>query len=114
MKPDELKVGAYAMKNGTLVRIDSSTDGAARGTVYGISYIPTGGGSFWWEAREFEPITDPLLIAVAKWHKCQCDENEFRNRSDQARVEKLKWQGVEQCIREGREASAPQTGGGEV
>jgi hypothetical protein len=79
-----LEVGKYYMKGeGTCVRISEARDGGERGTVFAVEYVqpPTGasimggGSSFFWDAKNFTPITDPLWLAASKGHDALCRIN---------------------------------------
>lgn len=107
--PFELKPGAYAMHHmhnrgsGTLVLVDYETSPGR----WSLRYIPTGGGSSSWPTEEFRPVTDPVLIAVAKADLARREEAKASASAEKFRLEAEKWDGVAACLAESNELATP-------
>jgi hypothetical protein len=97
------KVGDYAMhhmfckdENATLVQVNSEHDGR-----FGISYVPSGGASFSWPAKEFRPVTDPIMLAAVNAHKARQRIGFHETQKQKAISEAAKWDGVVEVLKEG-------------
>lgn len=98
--------GVYAMhhmnngEKGSLVLITEERITDGRGKVFGISYVPSGGASFYWEESEFRPVKDPHLIAICKNHAAQRKLKELKQEIVTTEAEIVKWAGVIEVFKE--------------
>lgn len=111
------QVGEYWMSRGTPVRIsEMSRDGR-----YGISYVQIveytekpnvtgGGGSFYWPASDFTPITEPYLLAACNVFEARRQAHDHKVLASRADADEQKWLAVMEVIRAGRTDSASPEG----
>ena len=109
--------GVYAIHHhkgssdeGTLVLIDDESETNTRGIVFSILYMPNGGASFWWEASEFSPVTDPHQIAICKKHAAEQKLKELKKETISTEAEIVKWSGVLEVFNEAEKRNKESAG----
>jgi len=105
------QVGEYWMSRGTPVRIsEMNRDGR-----YGISYVQIveggekpnvigGGGSFYWPASDFTPITDPYLRAACNVYEARRQAHDHKLLASRAEADEQKWLAVMEVVHAERTA----------
>lgn len=103
---NEWKLGDYCMQRGTPVRLSQHFDSGRFGVTYvqiiehdeGIRVI-NGGGSFSWGPEDFQPITDPYLLAATNAFEAERSEAEHKKAAHQSAEDRKKWMGVMEVLR---------------
>ena len=103
-------VGVYAMhhmhksKEGTLICIKHKATSDNGEAMFGIEYVGDGyggGSSYSWPAVEFRPITKPILIATAQFHKAMCEQSRAKQDITRLQREMDIWRGVIDVLKGG-------------